>query len=90
MGSTGLPWPKLTNQSAFMNTCRLGIINQVRNVGISVIRTFHLSGMAAIGRWTKGAWIIEVALYNSDKIQPILYTLIMYVCTGHHLHRWTS
>jgi hypothetical protein len=27
---------------------RIGIINQVRNVGISVIRTFHLFGMAAI------------------------------------------
>ena len=34
---------------------RLGIINQARNVGISVIRTFHLSGMAAIGQWTKGS-----------------------------------
>ena len=35
---------------------RLGIINQARNVGISVIRTFHLSGMAAdrIGWWTRG------------------------------------
>ena len=39
---------------------RLGIINQVRNVGTSVIRTFHLSGMAAL----KGVRIIEVALYQ--------------------------
>ena len=34
---------------------RLGIINQTKNVGISVIRIFHLSSMAAIGRWTKGS-----------------------------------
>ena len=37
---------------------RLGIINQVRNVGTSVIRTFHLSGMAAISLWIKGSgWL---------------------------------
>ena len=34
---------------------RLRIINQVRNVGTSVIRTFHLSGMAALSLWTKGS-----------------------------------
>ena len=34
---------------------RLGIINQVRNVGTSVIWTFHLSGMAAISPSTEGS-----------------------------------
>ena len=34
---------------------RLGIINQVKNVGTSVIWTFHLSGMAALNLWTKGS-----------------------------------
>ena len=49
MDSTDLPWPKLTHRITFLNTAshdhicigiiyRLGIINQVRNVGISVIR----------------------------------------------------
>ena len=36
---------------------RLGIINQVimKKIDTSVIRTFHLSGMAAISQWTKGS-----------------------------------
>ena len=63
--SVDLPWTKLTDQ-LFSEHCwpwscgigivyRLGIINQVRNIGTSVIRTFHLSGVAAINRWTKGS-----------------------------------
>ena len=43
---------------------RLGIINQVKKVDTSVIRTFHLSSMAANQPVDKGVWIIEVALYH--------------------------
>ena len=56
-----IDWPKYFSEHCWpWSYCigivyRLGIINQARNVGISVIRTFHLSGMAAIGRWTKGS-----------------------------------
>ena len=56
-----IDWPKYFSEHCWpWSYCigivyRLGIINQARNVGISVIRTFHLSGMAAIGWWTKGS-----------------------------------
>ena len=56
-----IDWPKYFSEHCWpWSYCigivySLGIINQARNVGISVIRTVHLSGMAAIGRWTKGS-----------------------------------
>ena len=52
---------------------RLGIINQVRNVGTSVIRTFHLSGMAAISLWTKGSGVTADLFRLADLFRRNLY-----------------
>ena len=58
---------------------RLGIINQVRNVGTSVIRIFHLStGMAAISPRTKGfrctKYNLKLASLETCTYAPLLCT----------------